>query len=60
METTEEVDEDEDYWKGLNRTMQYGNVELAVSFSGTRCGLNRTMQYGNFPVTFVLSLFAIV
>ena len=37
-------------WKfrrGLNRTMQYGNLELFDLHEKGKIGLNRTMQYGN-------------
>ena len=33
--------------KGLNRTMQYGNLIISGFFDMISCSLNRTMQYGN-------------
>ena len=31
METGEDNNEDDDDWKGLNRTMQYGNRKMKIS-----------------------------
>ena len=39
------------YQSGLNRTMQYGNIQK-IKINKTKWqGLNRTMQYGN-PILF--------
>ena len=35
-------------FQGLNRTMQYGNIDTQIRGKIPLNGLNRTMQYGNF------------
>ena len=35
---------------GLNRTMQYGNLNGPAKYFESEGGLNRTMQYGNLGV----------
>ena len=35
---------------GLNRTMQYGNIEFSRLTQENKKSLNRTMQYGNFQM----------